>query len=64
GHHSCLGRFLAMDKMRLVTARLVSKYHVRLAPGETGDNVMRDMTDQFTSNPGRLRVLFQRRNIS
>ncbi|PYI01926.1 benzoate 4-monooxygenase cytochrome P450 [Aspergillus sclerotiicarbonarius CBS 121057] len=61
GHHSCLGRFLAMDEMRLVTARLVKKYHFRMPPGETGECVLRDMRDQFTATPGRLRVRFELR---
>ncbi|PWY96633.1 benzoate 4-monooxygenase cytochrome P450 [Aspergillus sclerotioniger CBS 115572] len=59
GHHSCVGRFLAMDDMRLVTARLVKKYHLRLPEGETGECVLGDLRDQFTATPGRLRVRFE-----
>jgi cytochrome P450 len=54
GHHSCLGRFLATNTMRMVTARLVRKFQFRYAPGETGMRVMGDLRDQFTSNPGGL----------
>ncbi|GKT57817.1 cytochrome P450 [Colletotrichum tofieldiae] len=61
GHHSCLGRFLAMDTMRFVVAKLVKKYHFRLAPGETGNRVFDDIKDQFTSNPGPLSLCFELR---
>ncbi|KAF9876190.1 cytochrome p450 [Colletotrichum karsti] len=61
GHHSCLGRFLATDSMRFVVARLVKKYHIRLAPGETGTRVFDEIRDQFTSNPGPLSLCFELR---
>ncbi|KAF3389296.1 hypothetical protein F1880_003834 [Penicillium rolfsii] len=61
GHHSCLGRALAMNDMRLITARLVKRYRFCIPPGETGDAVLHDLKDQFTSNPGRLRLLFELR---
>lgn len=48
--------------MRLVTARLVKKYHVRFASGETGHGVTNDLRDQFTSKPGRLRLAFELRD--
>ncbi|KAI0838421.1 cytochrome P450 [Hypoxylon sp. FL0890] len=61
GHNSCLGRLLAMDTMRYVTARLVKKYRFHLAPGETGLRVFDDMADQFTANPGNLTLCFEPR---
>ncbi|KAJ2983060.1 hypothetical protein NUW58_g6315 [Xylaria curta] len=61
GHHSCLGRGLALDTIRLVTAKLVKKYHFRLAPGENGLGVFSDMKDQFTANPGHLEICFELR---
>ncbi|CEO60507.1 hypothetical protein PMG11_05132 [Penicillium brasilianum] len=61
GHHSCLGRALAMNDMRLITARLVQRYRFQLPPGETGEEVLRDLKDHFTSNPGRLRLVFELR---
>ncbi|KAI1413310.1 cytochrome P450 [Hypoxylon sp. FL1857] len=61
GHTSCLGRLLSMDTMRYVTARLVKKYRFHLAPGETGLRVLDDMADQFTANPGKLTLCFERR---
>ncbi|KAJ5125658.1 hypothetical protein N7526_007835 [Penicillium atrosanguineum] len=59
GHTSCIGRALAMNDMRLITARLVRKYRFSIPPGETGDSVWKDLKDQFTSNPGRLRLGFE-----
>ncbi|PWY82104.1 benzoate 4-monooxygenase cytochrome P450 [Aspergillus heteromorphus CBS 117.55] len=56
GHNSCLGKTLATDYLRLVTARLVSKYHIRLPEGETTDEVVGDLRDRFASRPGRLRL--------
>lgn len=51
GRHSCVGQSLARDIIRLVTAALVKKYHIDLAPGETGNRIMEDLRDQFTSYP-------------
>jgi hypothetical protein len=50
-----------MNDMRLITARLVQRYRFSFPPGETGDAVLRDLKDQFTSNPGRLRLVFELR---
>lgn len=61
GHHSRLGRVLASDSMRLVTARLVKRYHISLARGETGNSAVKDLRDQVTSNPGRLLLAFSLR---
>ncbi|KAJ5090124.1 hypothetical protein N7532_008808 [Penicillium argentinense] len=61
GHHSCLGRALAMNDMRLTTARLIQKYTFTFPAGENGDSVWKDLKDQFTSNPGCLRLVFERR---
>ena len=61
GAHSCLGQYLALDKMRLVIAVIVKKYTFRIASGETGDCLRHDLRDQFTSNPGQLRLMFELR---
>ncbi|KAF7718299.1 Tryprostatin B 6-hydroxylase [Penicillium ucsense] len=62
GHHSCLGRALAMNDMRLITAKLIQKYRFTFPPGDDGSAVLDDLKDQFTSNPGRLRLVFQLRD--
>lgn len=61
GHHSCLGRFLATDSIRLVTARLVKNYKIRFSSGKICDGVVNELRDQFTSNPGRLWLVFEQR---
>lgn len=50
-----------MNDMRLITARLIQRYRFNIPSGETGDAVLRDLKDQFTSNPGRLRLVFELR---
>ncbi|CAN8097825.1 unnamed protein product [Discula destructiva] len=61
GSQSCLGRVLAEDLMRCLVARLVFRYRIRLAPGETGKRVMEDMDDQFIPYPGPLDLSFELR---
>ncbi|KAI9151287.1 Cytochrome P469 monooxygenase [Paramyrothecium foliicola] len=61
GRTSCAGKRLAMGQMRLVAAAILSRYHIKFAPGDNGDAVERDMTDQLTANPGRLVLVFEKR---
>ncbi|CEL09984.1 hypothetical protein ASPCAL13111 [Aspergillus calidoustus] len=61
GGKSCIGRALAMNDMMLVAAHVVSRYKMRFPPGETGDSVFNDWTDNFTSTLGRLRLVFEMR---
>jgi cytochrome P450 len=59
---SCVGKNLAMAQLRLVTAALLSKYHIRFAPRErNGESVERDLRDQLTANPGNLVLVFEER---
>jgi cytochrome P450 len=58
GRYSCIGKNLALAEIRFVTALLISKYHVSLAPGEDGVRVWKDMKDQFTAVPGKLELVF------
>ena len=60
-NNSCVGKFLAMDVMRLVTARLMKKYRIHPALGVENNRVKEDLKDHFTSKPGRLRVMFEMR---
>ena len=50
-----------MNDLRLVIAGLISKYRFRFPSGERGDYVIKDLMDQFTSNPGQLRLIFELR---
>ena len=61
GRYSCVGRVLALQELRYVTALLASKYDISFPPGEDGRSVEEDTLDQFTSNPGELRVVFRAR---
>ena len=64
GRFSCVGKTLALQELRCVTALLASKYDVGFPPGEDGRSVEEDTLDQFTSNPGALRVIFRARQKS
>ncbi|KAI5862504.1 cytochrome P450 [Durotheca rogersii] len=61
GHTSCVGRPLAIDSLRLVTARLIKKYKFKFAPGEDGSGMDKHMKDQFVPNPGNLQLCFKLR---
>ncbi|KAL9608912.1 MAG: hypothetical protein Q9167_006281 [Letrouitia subvulpina] len=61
GRYYCIGKNLAYSELRYVTALLVSKYDISLAPGETGERVVEDMVDQFTASPGQLELVFSER---
>ncbi|KAH9905674.1 cytochrome P450 [Xylariomycetidae sp. FL2044] len=61
GHHSCVGRPLATEILRLTVARLISRYTFSFAPGESGNRVFDDTCDQFTTNPGALTLCFKLR---
>ena len=47
--------------MRLVTARLVSKFDVSFAEGETGRAIVEELKDTFTTVPGPLQLVFEKR---
>lgn len=61
GRYNCVGKNLAYAEMRIVVALLASKYDFSFAPGEDGSAVEADMVDQFTGNPGQLKLVFQKR---
>ncbi|RDW61829.1 cytochrome P450 [Aspergillus mulundensis] len=63
GSKSCIGRALAMNDLMLVTAHIVHHYEMRFPAGETGDEVGRDWVDNFTSTLGRLRLVFEEREV-
>jgi cytochrome P450 len=61
GRASCVGQGLALTQIRLVAASLVKKFEIKFLPGEDGHEVLRDMRDQITSQPGQLRLRFKAR---
>ena len=58
GTRACLGKSLAMMELKLVTAILIHRYEVELAPGTTEDSM--SMTDHFLVLPkaGVCKVIF------
>ncbi|KAL8657044.1 MAG: hypothetical protein Q9226_002308 [Calogaya cf. arnoldii] len=61
GRSSCVGQGLATTQLRLVLAAIVKKFHVRFLPGDDGSSAVRDMKDQLTAKPGKLRLMFEPR---
>ncbi|KAL8869639.1 MAG: hypothetical protein Q9174_004121 [Haloplaca sp. 1 TL-2023] len=61
GRYSCIGKNLAYMEMRCVVALLARKHDVAFPEGETGEDVERDMVDQFTATLGGLRVVLRGR---
>ncbi|KAL7930099.1 cytochrome P450 [Trichoderma chlorosporum] len=64
GHHSCLGKTLALNTMKYVLARILKNYRFRAAPGDDSLSAMINVTDQFTSNPGILKLQFEKRHAT
>ena len=61
GRASCVGQGLAMTQIRLVLASLVKRFHLKFLPGEDGREVVRDMRDRLTAQPGKLTLVFEHR---
>ncbi len=57
-----MGNNLALNTIRIVIARLVTKYHFRLAPGVSPHDFERDTKDHFTSLPGELPLCVELRD--
>lgn len=64
GRYGCIGKALAKKNLTYVTAILISKYDVELAPGEDGSRFWADMKDDFTAVPGRLDLVFKLRKTA
>ena len=52
-----------MMEMRAVVARLVTNYDMKFAAGENGKAALEEMKDTFTTTPGPLKIIFQKRKI-
>ena len=61
GPFGCIGKNLALMEVRLLTAELILKYNVKLAPGEDGKNLLTKSTDHFTMGLGALMLVFEER---
>ena len=61
GPYGCIGKNLAYMEIRLLTAQLVRKFDVTLAPGETGERLLMGSKDHFTMGLGELDLVFEKR---
>jgi cytochrome P450 family 628 len=64
GPQSCIGRQLAYNEMRTVVCKLVLKFTVRLADGETGKKLLEESEDVFTVTIKPLKVVFAPRKTT
>lgn len=58
GRYSCVGKGLALAELRYITCLLLRNYTVKFALGQVVSRVEQDMKDQFTSAPGKLKLIF------
>ncbi|KAI0544498.1 benzoate 4-monooxygenase cytochrome P450 [Xylaria curta] len=62
GRRSCAGKRLAMTQLKLVVASLLKKYHITFLSGSDSKEAFeRDFRDQLTANPGKLMLVFRKR---
>ncbi|KIX00842.1 uncharacterized protein Z518_09907 [Rhinocladiella mackenziei CBS 650.93] len=61
GPYACIGKNLAYMEIRLLTAQLVRRFDVSLAPGETGQKLLGESKDHFTMGLGECFMTFTRR---
>ena len=61
GPFGCIGKNLALIELRTVTARLIKRFDLSLAPGEDGSRIKSDTIDHFTVDPGHLDIVFKER---
>ena len=59
GPFGCIGKSLAYVELRTVTARLINRFDVSLAPGEDGKRIIWETIDHFTVDPGHLDICFK-----
>lgn len=61
GRYSCIGKQLGLMEVRHVTAQIVRKYDVELAPGQTPEAFLDGKKDAFTLALGPLQLVFRAR---
>ncbi|KAK4946002.1 hypothetical protein LTR10_014804 [Elasticomyces elasticus] len=61
GPYACIGKNLAYMEVRMLVAQIVRMFDVRLAEGETGEDLLVGSKDHFTVGLGGLRMCFERR---
>ncbi|KAH4106582.1 cytochrome P450 monooxygenase sthD [Parastagonospora nodorum] len=58
GHHSCLGRPLALMEMRLVLAETLSRFDIAFAPGFDANHFLQHVHDCMSWHIGKLGLTF------
>ncbi|KAI9036030.1 cytochrome P450 [Aspergillus affinis] len=61
GAYSCVGKRLALMELRCVTAQLLSRYDVSLAPGQSKEAFLEGAHDYFTLTTAPLQLMWRRR---
>ncbi|KAF8851331.1 averantin oxidoreductase [Acephala macrosclerotiorum] len=62
GRSSCVGKQLGLMEVRYVTAQIVRRYNVKLAPGQTPKAFLDGKRDTFTLALSELNLVFEPRN--
>jgi tryprostatin B 6-hydroxylase len=60
GPYGCIGKNLAYMEIRLLTAQLITRFDVALAPGEDGTALLNSV-DHFTIGLKPINMIFTRR---
>lgn len=58
GPFSCVGRTFAMMEMKTTIARIIETFDVQFAPGQDGNEFLRNSREQVVLEPGELRICF------
>ncbi|KAL4901938.1 hypothetical protein BDW74DRAFT_169892 [Aspergillus multicolor] len=61
GPYSCAGKQLALMELRSVTASLLKRYNITLAPGQSKETFLEGLRDTFTLVAPPLPLIFSRR---
>ncbi|KAH8432827.1 cytochrome P450 [Aspergillus melleus] len=61
GAYTCVGKRLALMELRCVTAQLLSRYDVSMAPGQSEEAYLDGMRDTFTLMTAPLQLVWRRR---
>jgi len=58
GPYGCIGKNLALLEVRLLTAEIIRRFDVALAPGEDGSKLLMGSKDHFTMGLGGCEMIF------
>ncbi|KAF1354619.1 putative cytochrome P450 monooxygenase [Delphinella strobiligena] len=61
GPYNCIGKNLALTELRTLTAHLIRRFHVALAPGEDGSALLTKSEDHFVTGLAPVNLVFTRR---